>query len=87
MQSEAEKVPREERRNVTEVPSNELEEVLRCHVFFPHSCLYLYILNAESARNPRGSSTTHIFTTCHDMAWVADAVMGWLPLCNELAIC
>ena len=86
MQSEAEKVPREERRNVTEVPSNELEEVLRCHVFFPHSCLYLYILNAESARNPRGSSTTHILS-CHDMAWVADAVMGWLPLCNELAIC
>ena len=74
MQSEAEKVPREERRNVTEVPSNELEEVLRCHVFFPHSCLYLYILNAESAWNPRGSSTTHIFTSCHDMAWVADAV-------------
>ena len=75
MQSEAEKVPREERRNVTEVPSYELEEVLRCHVlFFSHSCLYLYILNAESARNPRGSSTTHIFTSCHDMAWVADAV-------------
>ena len=73
MQSEAEKVPREERRNVTEVPSNELEEVLRCHEF-SHSCLYLYILNAESARNPRGSSTTHIFTSCHDMAWVADAV-------------
>ena len=86
MQSEAEKVPREERRNVTEVPSNELEEVLRCHVFFPIPvCIYIFLMLNQhgTLEGVRPRISLPRVMTWHGLRMP----LGWLPLCNELAIC